>query len=52
MNGSEGLGLSPGRLQHYMKAMLKFWNKRENGMDAHAFPVTRTDEEWRKRLTP
>jgi peptide-methionine (R)-S-oxide reductase len=32
--------------------MFKFWKKRENGMDAHAFAVTRTDEEWRQRLTP
>jgi peptide-methionine (R)-S-oxide reductase len=32
--------------------MFTFWKKRENPMDAHTFAVTRTDAEWKARLTP
>ena len=32
--------------------MFKFWKKREKPMDAHNFAVTRTDAEWKAKLTP
>ena len=32
--------------------MFKFWKKRETPMDAHNFAVTRTDAEWKAKLTP